>query len=314
MDEKRIDSYLFNEMPETERSELEDRFVGDDLLFAGIAERENDLVDRYVRNELSEGDRARFERSLDGLPARRQKVANASVLREFIAGERENKTITIAERTGFFPKLAEWFTFRSPVFQFASILAIVLLALASVFLLIENRRLSSIQSDLAAARGREAELASQIENERGVAGDLTAELDAERLRIAELESALAKLRSGNRDNAPVSTPQPVTIATLVLSPVGIRGGPPPVRRLELERGVTRVAVVVNLPAEAAERVSVKLNDEKIGSGLRVVTRNGEKSISITVPVGRVKEGINDLEVVGSAGDIIAGYRFSAGRK
>ena len=121
MDGKRIDSYLFNEMPETERSEFEDRFAGDDILFAEIAERENELVDRYVRNELSEGDRVRFERSLDTVPARKQKVANAAVIREFIASERENKTITIAERTGFFSRLAELFTFRSPAFQFASI-------------------------------------------------------------------------------------------------------------------------------------------------------------------------------------------------
>jgi hypothetical protein len=101
---------------------------------------------------------------------------------------------------------------------------------------------------------------------------------------------------------------------MVLSPIGIRGALPPFRSLELGREVTRLAVVVNLPAESAGRVSVKLNGETIGSGLRVATRNGEKSISITVPVTRLKDGINDLEVVGPEGDITTAYRFSAVRK
>jgi hypothetical protein len=304
MSDIQIDKYLYNEMPETEREKFEDSFVSDDALFYEIVERENELVDRYARGEMSGDERGRFERSLGDNPARRQKIENAKILREFIADERPAaKTITIAERSGFFSRL---FSF-GPTLQFASIGLIAILALASVFLWSENRRLGSLQQELAASRQRESELASRIDEESATSGDLTADLEAERERAAQLEAEIAKLRS-TTTHPPVNNP-PVTIATLFLSSAGIRGDAVPVKRFELSPGVSRVSVVVGISSDVAssESLTVTLNGERVGEKLKAKVRRGETSIAITLPAAKLKPGRNELFVSDSKDAVVARY-------
>lgn len=318
MDQTPIDAYLFNEMPEHEREKFEESFLGNEALFYEIAERENELVDRYAKNELRGAELERFERSLATLPARRQKIANARVMRRFIDSEKsENKTITIAERTGFFAGLAELFSFRSLAFQFASAGLIAILAIASLFLFWENRRLGSLQQDLAESRRREIELKTQIESERDATADLTADLTAERERIEKLEADIARLGPTSAPNRPSTNGSAPTIATFILS-TSFRGtGPAPVRRLELPPGVTRVSVVMSLPSEtpASDRVSVRLNGETAADNLRVREKTGgEKTVSLTIPVSRIKDGRNELTVIDAKGASLSVYLFSVGRQ
>jgi len=306
MSDAQIDKYLFNEMPESEREKFEDTFVSDDVHFYAIAERENELVDRYVRGEMAGDERVRFERSLGDNPARRQKIENAKILREFIADERpETKTITIAERSGFFSRL---FSF-GPTLQFASVSLIVLLALASVFLWSENRRLGSLQQELAASRQRESDLAARIDEESATSGDLTADLEAERERAAKLEAEIAKLRNDTL-RPPVNNP-PVTIATLFLSSRGIRGGDAvPVRRLELSPGVSRVSILIEIPSDAPSSdnsFSITLSGERVAQKLNAKVRRGEKSIAITLPTAKLKPGRNELVVLDSKDAVVTRY-------
>lgn len=310
-----IDRYLHGEMHDEERSKFEENFVSDESLFYDIVERENELSDAYARGELSEAERSRFEKNLKSHPARTQKIANARVMRQFIVGEKaETKTITIAERSGFFSSLGELFSFRSTAFQFASIAAILLLAFAAIFLLLENQNLKSAHTELAAARAREVELAAEIESAQEASGDLTAELNTERLRIAELESEIAKLRSTVPENSTV-TIAPSTIATLVLTPVMSRGGvPPPAKRLELDAEVTRVSIVINLPAETGDSVSVRLNGEAVANNVRVRTRRTEKTISVIIPITRIKDQRNTIEITEGAGKPKVEYAFSVIKK
>jgi hypothetical protein len=304
MSNEQIDKYLLGEMSESEREKFEDGCVSDDGLFYEIAERENDLVDRYARGEMPVDERVRFERSLDDNTARRQKIENAKILREFIADEKPaTKTITIAERSGFFSRL---FSF-GPTLQFASIGLIAILALLSIFLWSENRRLGSLEQQLAASRQRESELASRIEEESATSGDLTADLEAERERAAELEAQIAKLRNDN--SRPSVNNPPVTIATLLLSSAGVRDGAVPPRRLALAPDVSRVSIVAGIPPDAVSTdiVSVTLNDEQVAQGLRPKTRRGEKSITITLPAAKFKPGRNELSVLDSKDAVVARY-------
>jgi len=304
------DRYLFNEMSEDDRERFEETILADDSIFFDVAARENELVDLYCAGTLTGGELERFERSLEALPARRQKVAVAKTLVKFLESERENKTITIAER-------ARWidvFTFRSPVIRFAAIAAILVLALAATFLLFENRRLRSLQDELSDARRRAAELSTQIEMERDAAGELTADLDRERERISILEKQIVELEGIDRVVSPPKVPSP-TIATLVLSPTGIRGGPvTTVKRLELPADATRLSIVINLPAETGEQVTVRLNGEKVAEYVRVRTRNAEKTISVVVPTTRIKDQRNNIEIIDPAGNTVVEYPFNMIRK
>jgi hypothetical protein len=69
-----------------------------------------------------------------------------------------------------------------------------------------------------------------------------------------------------------------------------------------------------LPAETGDQVSVRLNGEKIAEALRVGSRKGEKNIAITVPVARLKNEMNELEVVDPTGQVTAAHKFSISRK
>ncbi len=309
---KDIDLYLLGEMPETDKKEFEDRFLEDEQLFYEITERENELVDRYAAGQLDADGLIRFEKSLESNPARRQKVANAKLLREFIVEHREEaKTITIAERSGFLNRFAE--LFRMPVLQLASAGLIVAFALWSTYLLVENRRLRSLEQELASAKTRQSELESRIENEQEASGELAAELSSERDRVKTLEEEVANLKQGNGRTPPeANIPQP-TIATLVLSTAVGRGGPELVPRLELPPTATRVSLVIQLD-ESAERVDVRLNGGSLTKGLRVRTRNGDKFVSITVPIASVKDGANSVEILDPAGRVIAEREFSMVRK
>ena len=309
--ENQIDLYLFSEMPEAEREKFEDRFVDDEDLFYEIVSRENDLVDRYVAGSLQTSERDRFVRSLANDPARRQKVENSKLLHNLIAEQRTDaNTITGVEDGGLFSKFAALFALKP--MQFATAGLVVLFALWSTYLLIDNRRLSSLDQELAAARSREAELGKQIENEQEAAGDLTADLDKERGRIAELEAEIARLRRSSGPN--VQTPQvsPPTIATLVLTSAGLRG-PQVAPRLELAPSVTRVSTVVSLPQEAGERVSVRLNGDPLADEVRVRSRDGEKVVSVLVPVTKLKAGTNKIEVFGAEGAKLVERSFSVFR-
>lgn len=315
MDRSKIDLYLLGEMPEQERDQFEDTFVDDEALFYEIVERENDIIDRYASGEMSGEELERFERSLASNPERRQKVANSRMLRDFIAEQRAGaKTITIAERSSFSSRLAGFFSFQSPALRFGSAALILLFALWSTYLLLENRRLRSLEQDLASARVRQSELESQIENEQEAVGDLAAELNAERDRVKQLEDAVAGIKRGDEKTPPAGGVTQPTIATLVLSTAVTRAGTPIVPRLELPPTATRVSIVTDLPMDAPERVAVRLNGASVATGLRVRTRAAERSVSFTVPASRLKDGANTVEVLDSAGQKIVDRNFSTIRQ
>ncbi|HUR96751.1 MAG TPA: hypothetical protein VMZ26_01665 [Pyrinomonadaceae bacterium] len=305
MSETEIDKYLFNEMSEAEGEDFEDKFADDDAFFYEIAERENALVDGYLRGRLQSDNLARFERSLADLPARRDKIANAKIIHEFIAdGRTGNKTITIAERTSLFSRI---FSF-GPKLQFASVTAILILALASTFLWTENRRLGSLDQELTASRGREADLVSKIGDESQTSSELTADLDAERRRREELEAEIARLRRTN--DHPVNAAPQTTIAALVLPWVGNRGGSAaPVRPLKLDTGVTRVSIVASLPSDIAtgDVASALLNGEAVAENVKTVNRGGEKSISFTVPAAKLKPERNELIIRDGNNAVVVTY-------
>ena len=308
MSTKEIDGYLFNEMSEREREKFEERFVENEELFFEVAERENELADQYVNGNLSGEHLSRFELSLASNPARRGKVENAKLLRELIAGQKtEHRTITIAERSGFLSKLGSIFSFGSPAFQFASIGLILILALATVFLLVENRRMNSLQAELATARQREAELSAQIEAERDAASELTSDLTAERERIEKLEAEIARL--GRNTSSPQPERPSPSIATLLLLPGGIRGGTAPPKRFDVPKGVVRVAVAIGIPPEAGtvEKVNVRLNGETVAESVRIRVRGDVRTASVTIPATKFKAGRNEIQVTDSAGLSLATY-------
>ena len=56
MSEKLINRYLLGELPEEQQVEIEDRAFSDQEFMAIITAAENDLIDEYVREQMSAAD------------------------------------------------------------------------------------------------------------------------------------------------------------------------------------------------------------------------------------------------------------------
>ncbi len=308
---ERIDQYLLAEMTDTERENFEDRMMANDALFFSVASRENDLVDGYAGNSLPSQLNERFRSSLSTFPARRQKIANAEVLRDYIAdGKGESVS---AERVPWYQRLG--FAFRVPAIASAA-LGVLLLGVIG-FLVVQNRNLNGEVAQLERLRQREAELETALESERNAAGDLTSDLDSERARRARLEAELKELRRQIANTKPAAneTPLSPTIATLILRPTGIRGGPAPVHRLDLKASVDRVSLLLVLPgdAKADARVDISLNGKPVAKNLKIRTRpDGTKSLQTVINTKDLTTGRNILTVNTDTGQV-AEYIIQAER-
>jgi anti-sigma factor RsiW len=75
-----ITAYLLGELSDAEQEEIEVRYFTDDALFEQLLAIEDDLIDRYVRGQITDSERLRLERHFMKSPARRKRVRFAEAL------------------------------------------------------------------------------------------------------------------------------------------------------------------------------------------------------------------------------------------
>src|SRR4051812_15132317 len=75
-----IISYLLGNLAEPARSEFEQKYFADDNLFDLLRVTEDELIDAYVRGELSAPEHELFESNFLAAPAQRERVATARAL------------------------------------------------------------------------------------------------------------------------------------------------------------------------------------------------------------------------------------------
>lgn len=346
MSENTVKQYLFGELTETENERITEQAFLDDRLFFEIADTENDLIDRYTRHLLTGEELERFQKSLNIFPERRGKIANAAVLQTYIsegkaAAEAEagaktaaREVVSASSAPSFWERLSELFTLRTPALGYAMGGLLMIFALATVFLVIENRRREAemarlenrqtefgdwqnreteLQTQIDDSRRRESELQTQIDGERETSGDLTDDLETERNKRRALESDIEKLhRDAHVSPTPPTRPTEPTIAALVLPFGNLQGKIAPVsKQFKLEPAAKRVSIVLGLPAEIdkKERLNVQLNDAPAAKNLPVRISAGSASIQITVQSKDFKTGTNKLTVTGANGAKIAEYNL-----
>jgi anti-sigma factor RsiW len=74
----RFIKYLLGELPEPERTKLEDKYLGDDETFKRLVAAEEELIYTYVRGGLSPTQHSGFDRLLLQTPERRSRVVFAT--------------------------------------------------------------------------------------------------------------------------------------------------------------------------------------------------------------------------------------------
>ena len=80
INEELIVGYLLGDLPEEKQSEVEDRAFQDEQYLQEILAAESDLIDEYVREELPEATRQRFETRFLASEGRRKRIEFARAL------------------------------------------------------------------------------------------------------------------------------------------------------------------------------------------------------------------------------------------
>lgn len=301
-----IKRYLLGELSAAEQVALEDEYFGDESKYDRLCKAEDELLDRYTRDTLSEADRERFERSYLTNPWRRRRVmfarAFTQVIDENLAARRAAPQTAGRERIERHDARLSWLsglaalTRRGPRFAL-SIAAALLIGLGGAWLVIETSRMRAQLSEAL----REGE--TQAQRADG--------LEAQYRRLAEERDRLqAQLEAVKENASPTSraTPAPVLFA---LSISAYRNS---VGQEDRELIIPRDAEEARLRIDVAEhefpsyQVMLLTADGKevfVRKGLRPqATRDGDLLI-VTIPARKFASGENVLAFSGisAAGEL-----------
>lgn len=301
LDDERLRKYLLGVLPEAERERLHELSVRDDELSGRLDAVENDLVDGYVRGELSQEDREQFKGFYLSSPKRREKVRLAE---GFLA--LEGRTAGAADKKAAAQRALAGGSTRqmpgSPRFRLQWGLAAASLALLVMggYLLFQNlqlrKQLNEARSQPAADPGI-ARLEQQLAQERS----------AKDQALKELEQA--------RDSQ-VKLDQLKTVSVLLPPPLRSAGPAPTV---SVHPGTDLVVLVLPVEADDFPAYQAKLKDPRtqrvLWSSARLAIAGGErKSVSISFRAGLLKQQNYIVDLMGipshGTGEVIGGYPFS----
>ena len=142
--EKLIAQYLLGELPEEQQVEIEDRAFQDKEYLASITAVENDLIDEYVRDEMPETVRRKFEERFLASAERRKRVEFAKALTQ-VASEYAfiDKGAVAPVSVSWRDSLDAFFRSLNPVAKFAMAAVVLLVLVGGAWLVTETLRLRS---------------------------------------------------------------------------------------------------------------------------------------------------------------------------
>ena len=318
--EKVIAQYLLGELPEEQQVEIEDRAFQDKEYLATITAVENDLIDEYVRKELSETERRRFESRFLVSAERRKRVAFATALAGVAV---EARRPVVAPTVASWRESLEAFVRRlNPVGRLALGAAMLLLLIGGAWLMIETLRLRNqlnrMQAENESRQNERQALEQQVEMERRRNEELAARLNQEKQQREQTDESLRQLS----ESAETPAPKPV-IASLTLLP-GISRGAGEKPRLVVPENARLVRLQIGIePEESYKTFAVELRT--IGGrhvwnreNLAVRDRRGARAVTLTLPATVLKVGEYELRLKGVAeggnSEDVGFYYFNVGKR
>ncbi len=325
-DENQAVKYLLGELPEEELTQLEERFFNDPELSDLISEAEDDLIDQYVREELSVDERESFERSFLISERRQQKLEFArSLLQVELASRVSENAAATVDRVesppvlrGALAALKSGFYLR-PGFAYALAAVALIAFVGAAWLVVEmrdlRRQVAQIQAEREASELHNQKLAEEAGNQRRTADELAAEKQRLEAEIAELQR--------QPDAAGIVKAQPgvASLLALVLSP-GARGGDA-TKTLSVTLAASQVRLQLELnPADRYPSYQVTLQTAagqvvRRWTGLKSNAGAGKRSVVVTAPAASLSTGRYELVLSGvSASDHVEtlGYYYFQTRR
>jgi hypothetical protein len=290
VEEKLLVRYLLGELSEDEQVQVEDRAFADPRYLDALESAEADLIDAWVRGDLSDADRRAFEGRFLVSPERRRKVQLAKDLAK-IGDEIRTAERAAVGRVSFWRSLAMLARGWRPAFAFAGALAAVVCLGGVLWQMSQNGAMRSRVAELEAGRRKALD-----------------ELAAERSRAESLSAQLVQRPGAAR---PVPT-------SLVLIP-GVSRGEASSQTLTLGPSTQVARITIQLERrDDFPRFRVELRTR---AGEEVLTAGnlarGRDSVSFEAPAGLLAAGEYELALKGVHADQTLsdiGYFYFAVRK
>jgi hypothetical protein len=308
-DEQFLIRYLLGTLPEEEAARLDELSIADDAFVWQLNTVEYDLVDAYVRGELSGDNLEQFKKSYLSSSKRLQKVEFAQALSSF--GAKAATAAAQAAPAGTVPsskpgdeapkRLSPWRWFSVPrlALQWGFAGGSLALLLAVGYLLLENAKLrrptTEVQGSHASFEQREQELQRQLNEQRSANADLAKELD----KFRESQPNLDQLK---------------TFSALLLPPTRGAGRIP---TFSVPQGTSLVVLLLTLEADDFSAYRVVLKDPGANqtvwhsTNLQALSSGENKTVSVSFPARLLGQQNYILEVSGIAAngraELISGY-------
>jgi|ERR1043166_1379408 cell division protein FtsB len=312
-----ITQYLLGTLPEVERERLDELSVTSEEFAESLSANEKDLIDAYVRGELSGTTLAQFESHYLASPIRRERVEFAEAFQVFaktqtVSASRGGAGVDGERKSGWLSK-PNIFGGQAPVLKWGFAAAVVVLLTAGAFLLLQNARLRQQMSLEQAHRNelqqREMQLQKELDEQRASNTTIEQELAQVREERARLEEELKK--SGQLSASGTA------IASFVLTPQ-LRGAGQ-ARGISIPFNTNRITMQLKLEPNDYQTFAVVLLDqsnhqELWRSGkLKASSRGADRSLNVSFSAGLLKSQIYALQVSGISAtgqsEVLSDYPF-----
>jgi hypothetical protein len=283
VDPQMMTDYLLDSLSETDTEQLDEMSVTDDDFAERLRDAENDLVDAYVRGQLSGDTLARFKSHYPTSARRRNKVNFAQTFRDLLIAQPE--PIQTGSRK------------RAAVFQFALAAVAAVMMLAGGYLMFENVRLRKEHSTL---ERRESELQQELARQRSSDTEKEKELARVREKLMQLEQQISPKQQ--RD---------VRVIAFNLAPQTRSIGPIPV--LSIPAGTDSVDITLKLETNDFSAYTVALKNPANDKVLWSDKLKAANSLQFRLPANMLNQQNYVLELSGisasGVSEIVSSYPF-----
>ena len=285
--------YLFGELSESERAELETEYFADPGAFNRLERFENDLIDDYTRGRLGGEMRARFERVYLSNPNRRARLKFG----EALATQVDSEPLSNAARGGSWRQLFSSLTLERRTLSLSVAVVLLLLLFGSAWLLNQSRRLRSELAQLQAAQSRQEQQEAELQRQLADEQKRNQELEA------EIQRASNPATSRPKPSSESATPAFVTLLLVANGARGAETASPPT--LEVPKGTREVRVQLVLKDHDYRSYQIVL--QAIG-GPEVLSRqnfkpritNSGATFNLSLPSSKLSSGDYILTLRGAS--------------
>jgi len=290
---EKLTRYLLGELSAEERIQVEDRYLTNAEFFDELVIAEDELIDDYVRGELSRSNRELFERNFLCSAARQERVKSARALMRF-ADTHATSTPEPSRRR-----------LDAPAMRLIPATGFILLVVGGLLLVIQVRNLRSdlhrLESEQLAHNQRQKDLEQLLTQQKLQNDEMVQALNRERGERGQLEQDVARLRERQASS--------VTFALGFGEIERSRGGPAPATKLTVPQGTEIIRLRLDLLKDEYQNYMVTLEDArqretwrgllqstKAGASRAVVVRFPSRLLA-TGQYRLILSGTNNSEVV-----------------